>query len=224
MQINEQMRVQVINWTKQYKVIAIVRGAEPEQCMQVAQALYEGGIRMMEITYNQSAPESWPRTAEAISSVAKAFAGKMLVGAGTVTTPELVEMTAEAGGLFVISPDANPEVIKRTRALGLVSMPGAMTATEAQQAFRAGADFVKLFPIGALGAGYLKALKAPLSHIDFLAVGGVDEKNAADFLKAGAVGVGVGGNLANKDWIASGQYNKITEAARKVVAAVQQEG
>lgn len=224
MQINEQMRVQVINWTKQYKVIAIVRGAEPEQCLQVAQALYEGGIRMMEITYNQSVPESWPRTAEAISSVAKAFAGKMLVGAGTVTTPELVEMTAEAGGLFVISPDANPEVIKRTRALGLVSMPGAMTATEVQQAFRAGADFVKLFPIGSLGAGYLKALKAPLSHIDFLAVGGVDEKNAADFLKAGAAGVGIGGNLANKDWIASGQYNKITETARKVVAAIQQEG
>lgn len=179
---------------------------------------------MMELTYNQSAPESWPGTAHAISVVAKAFAGKMLVGAGTVTTPQLVEMTATAGGLFVISPDANPEVIRRTRELGLVSMPGAMTATEVQQAHFAGADFIKLFPIGSLGAAYLKALKAPLSHINFLAVGGVDEKNAADFLKAGALGVGIGGNLANKEWIATGQYDKITETARKVVAAIDAEG
>ena len=221
MPIENETRAQVIDWTKTYKVIAIVRGADPEQCLQVAQALYDGGIRMMEITYNQSAPESWRATADAIGCVAKAFAGKMLVGAGTVTTPELVDMTAEAGGLFVISPDPYPDVIARTRQRGLVSMPGAMTATEAQQAFRAGADFVKLFPVGNLGAGYLKALKAPLSHIAFLAVGGVDEKNAVDFLKAGAAGVGIGGNLANKEWIAAGQYDKITEAARKVVAAIE---
>ena len=223
MEKNNEMRAKVIDWTKKYKVIAIVRGAAPEQCLQVAQALYDGGIRMMEITYNQSAPESWPQTAQAISDVAKAFAGKMLVGAGTVTTPKLVEMTAEAGGLFVISPDANPEVIRRTRELGLVSMPGAMTATEVQQAHFAGADFIKLFPAGTLGAGYLKALKAPLSHINYLAVGGVNEENAADFLKAGAVGVGIGGNLANKEWIAAGQYEKITETARKVVAAMEKE-
>ena len=223
MEKNNEMRAKVIDWTKKYKVIAIVRGAAPEQCLQVAQALYDGGIRMMEITYNQSAPESWPQTAQAISDVAKAFAGKMLVGAGTVTTPELVEMTAEAGGMFVISPDANPEVIRRTRELGLVSMPGAMTATEVQQAHFAGADFIKLFPAGTLGAGYLKALKAPLSHINYLAVGGVNEENAADFLKAGAVGVGIGGNLANKEWIAAGQYDKITETARKVVAAMEKE-
>ena len=103
-------------------------------------------------------------------------------------------------------------------------MPGAMTATEVQQAYGAGADFVKLFPIGSLGSGYLKALKAPLSHIPFLAVGGVNETNAADFLKAGAVGVGIGGNLANKEWIAAGQYHKITETAKKIVAAIAQEG
>ena len=223
MEKNNEMRAKVIDWTKKYKVIAIVRGAAPEQCLQVAQALYDGGIRMMEITYNQSAPESWPQTAQAISDVAKAFAGKMLVGAGTVTTPELVEMTAEAGGLYIISPDVNPEVIRRTRELGLVSMPGAMTATEVQQAHFAGADFIKLFPAGTLGAGYLKALKAPLSHICFLAVGGVNEENAVDFLKAGAVGVGIGGNLANKEWIAAGQYDKITETARKVVAAMEKE-
>lgn len=222
--MENEFRQQVIAWTKQYKVIAIVRGAAPEQCLKVAEALYEGGIRMMEITYNQSAPESWSSTAEAIGSVAKAFAGKMLVGAGTVTTPELVDMTADAGGLFVISPDTYPDVIHRTRQRGLVSMPGAMTATEVQQAYRAGADFVKLFPIGTLGAGYLKALKAPLSNISFLAVGGVDETNVAQFLKAGAVGVGVGGNLANKEWIATGQYHKITETARKILAAIAQEG
>lgn len=220
MGMENENRKQVIEWTKKYKVIAIVRGAAPKQCMRVAQALYDGGIRMMEITYDQSNPEGWPATAEAIGAVAKAFAGKLLVGAGTVTTPLLVEMTAKAGGLFIISPDTDAAVIEKTRQLGLVSMPGAMTATEAKQAYNAGADFVKLFPAGDLGPGYLKALKAPLSHIPFLAVGGVSDKNAKDFIKAGAVGVGIGGNLANKEWIATGQYHKITEVAQAVVASV----
>ena len=101
--------------------------------------------------------------------------------------------------------------------MGLVSMPGAMTPSEIVTAYQAGASFVKVFPVGDLGAGFLKALKAPLSHIPLLAVGGVNPDNIADFMKAGAVGAGVGGNLTNKNWIAAGEYDKITEVAAALV-------
>ena len=215
------MRETVIQWIESEKIIAIVRGVDPEQCRAVAKALYAGGIRLMEITYDQKHPESWQATADAIGSLAKEYEGRMFVGAGTVTCPELVEMTAKAGGSFIISPDTNETVIRKTRELGLVSMPGAMTPSEIQSAHRAGADFVKLFPIGVLGTVYLKAVKAPLSHIKMTAVGGVNEENAAEFLKAGAVGLGVGGNLAKKTWIEAKEYDKLTAAAKSLVEAVR---
>ena len=145
----------------------------------------------------------------------------MMVGAGTVTTPELVELAASAGAQYIISPDVNVDVIHRTRELGLVSLPGAMTPTEVMTAHLAGADFVKLFPAGNLGISYVKAIRAPISHVKLLAVGGVNEDNVADFLHAGMVGAGVGGNLANKKWIEAGEYDKITQTARKLLDAVK---
>ncbi len=215
------MRETVIASIEREKVIAIVRGAGAEACRKVADALYRGGIRLMEITFDQNHPDSFPATAGAIAEIAKTYEGRMLVGAGTVTTPELVDLTARAGGRYIISPDVNEAVIRRTRELGLVSLPGAMTPTEILTAHRAGADFVKAFPAGELGTGYLKAVRAPISHVKLLAVGGINERNAAAFLKAGAVGLGVGGNLANKEWIAAGDFDKITAAARILLEAVQ---
>ena len=150
---------------EQYKIIAIVRGVSADVCMPVAQALYAGGIRLMEITYNQSAPETWEQTAAAIGEVAEAFRGRMFAGAGTVTNTRLVEMTAKAGGRYIISPNTNAEVIRRTKELGLVSIPGAMTPSEILTAHDAGADYVKLFPASELGIGYLKAIRAPISHV-----------------------------------------------------------
>ena len=214
------MRDNVIEWAYREKIIAIVRGIEPEKCIKVAQALYDGGIRMMEITYDQRNPDSWATTANSIGQVAKAFEGKMLIGAGTVTTTELVEMTHKAGGLFIISPNTNADVIRRTRELGMVSMPGALTPTDVVNAWEAGADIVKLFPVSSLGSGYVKAIKAPLSHIPMMAVGGINEKNIGEYLAAGAIGVGVGGNLANKEWIDAGEYHKITKVAKAMVAAL----
>lgn len=213
------MREEVIQKVLENKLIAIVRGIESEKVLKVAQALYEGGIRLMEITYNQKDPDSWQTTADAIAAVVKAFEGRMLVGAGTVTTPELVKMTARAGGCYIISPDCNPDVIRCTRELNMVSMPGALTPTEVMQAHWAGADFVKLFPIGNLGVNYAKAVMAPISHVKLLAVGGINENNVADYLKAGMVGAGIGGNLANKKWIEEDRYDRITETARALVVA-----
>ena len=215
------MRETVIQWAYKHKIVAIVRGIEPEKCLKVAEALYEGGIRMMEITYDQKNPAGWAETAQTIGKLVKAMEGKMLIGAGTVTTVELVELTHKAGGLFIISPNTNTDVIRRTRELGMVSMPGALTPTDVVAAYEAGADIVKLFPISTFGPGYLKAIKAPLSHIPMMAVGGINEKNAAEYLAAGAIGVGVGGNLANKTWIDAGEYHKITETAAAMVAATK---
>ena len=215
------MRETVIQWAYEHKIVAIVRGIEPEKCLKVAEALYEGGIRMMEITYDQKNPAGWAETAQTIGKLVKAMEGKMLIGAGTVTTVELVELTHKAGGLFIISPNTNTDVIRRTRELGMVSMPGALTPTDVVAAYEAGADIVKLFPISTFGPGYLKAIKAPLSHIPMMAVGGINEKNIGEYLAAGAIGVGVGGNLANKTWIDAGEYHKITETAAAMVAATK---
>lgn len=211
------MRDTVIQEILKHKIIAIVRGMEKEQTVKIAKALYEGGVRFIEVTFNQKKPEEFYKTADAIRAIREEMGEKMYVGAGTVTSVELVDMAAEAGALYMISPDMDEEVIRHTRELGLVSIPGAYTATEAKKAYNAGADFVKLFPCIGDAPAYVKALCAPLSHIPFLAVGGVDASNANAFIKAGALGVGVGSSLVNKKWIDAGEYEKITEEARKMI-------
>lgn len=214
------MRETIINEICKQKIIAIIRGANEQEAIAAAKALYEGGITLVEITFNQKSPETFIDTAKTIKSIKEQMGDKMLVGAGTVTSADLVKMAANAGASYIISPDTDAAVINKTRELGLVSIPGAYTPTEAKQAYNAGADFVKLFPCVGDAPAYINAVCGPMNHIRFLAVGGVNENNAAEFLKAGAVGVGVGGNLVNKDWIESGDYHKICDAAKKYVTNI----
>ena len=214
------MRERIIQEILEKKIISIVRGVEPDKMVRIAEALYEGGVTMIEVTFNQKNPASWQETVDSIAAIKAAMGDKMFVGAGTVTSVELVDMAANAGAGYIISPDTDPDVIARTRELGLVSLPGAYTPTEAKQAHNAGADFVKLFPCVGDAPAYLKALCAPLSHIKFLAVGGVTADNAADFLTAGAVGIGVGSSLVNKKWADAGEFWKITEEAKRFVANI----
>lgn len=209
----------VVELVQETKVVAIVRGLGSGY-EQLAQALYDGGIRAIEVTFNQKDPTTWVQTTNAIRSIKKTMGEKMAVGAGTVTTEELTQLAFDAGAEFIVSPDTNEAVIRKTKELGMVSMPGALTPTEIRQAYAAGADFVKVFPAGTLGSGYIKAIRGPLNNIPLLAVGGVSEKNAGEFRKAGCVGVGVGGNLVNKDWIAQGQWDKITALAKELCASV----
>ena len=215
------MKKRVIQAILDEKIIAIARGLTPDQCVAAAKALYAGGIRLVEVTFDQSQKIPFSKTAEAISAIAKEFEGKMYVGAGTVLTPEQVQIAADAGASYIISPDANPEVIRKTVELGLVSIPGVLTPSEATAAHRAGADFGKVFPAGNMGAGYIKAIRAPLNHIPLLAVGCISDANVADFLAAGCCGAGIGGNLVNKTWIANGEFDKITEVAARTVAAAK---
>ncbi len=211
------MKKAIIQNVLDKKIIAIIRGMDPEICVNLAEAFYRGGINMVEVTFNQAKPEEFYKTTEAIRAIREKFDGKIYVGAGTVISQEQLQLAADAGAQYIISPSVDVDIIKKTVELGLVSMPGAMTPTEIVTAYNAGADFVKVFPIGDLGASYMKAVKAPLSHIPMLAVGGVNPDNVGEFIKAGAVGAGVGGNLTNKAWIAAGEYDKITEVAATLI-------
>ena len=213
------MREQLLKQIEKEKVIAIIRGIVPDKAVNVAKALYAGGVKLVEVTFNQKCPESFSDTQAAIRSIIDAMGDKMSVGAGTVITPEQAELAHSAGAQFIVSPDTDEAVIKRTVELGMVSLPGAYTASEAKKAHNAGADYVKLFPCS--DAGYLKALRAPLSHIKFLAVGGVNADNTADFIKAGACGVGVGSSLVNPSWVEAGEFDRITEQAKKFIEAVK---
>ncbi len=214
------MKETIIQQVLDKKIIAIVRGVYGEDCLRLAQALYDGGIELLEVTFDQRDKTQWKKTEESIALLNQRLSDKMLFGAGTVTERELVLRAKKAGAKFIVSPDVNPEVIQLATDLGLVTMPGALTPTETLTAHKAGADFVKLFPAGTMGNSYLKAIRGPVNHVKILAVGGIDETNAAEFLQAGAVGVGVGGNLVNKEWIARGEFDKITAHAKKLVQSI----
>ena len=208
------MKNDVINLIARHKIIAIVRGIAKEQILPTARALYDGGIRLMEVTFDQTGKIPAAQTQEMISLIAREVEGKICPGAGTVMNAEQVRLAAEAGAQYMISPDTNEEVIRETVRLGLVSIPGALTPTEAAFAHRCGADFVKMFPAGELGLSYIKAVRAPLAHIKMLAVGGVDEKNLMDFINAGLCGVGIGSGIVKKSLIDAGEYDKLTLLAR----------
>lgn len=215
------MREKIIKSVEENKIVAIVRGVKREDLLPLAEALYDGGIRLMEITYSADGSISDEETADRIKMLVSHFEGRMFIGAGTVLTEKQVELTKNAGGTFIISPDTYENVIKKTRELGMVSMPGALTPSEIQAAHRYGADFVKVFPMTAMGVDYLKAVKAPLSHIKMLAVGGVNLDTMKEYLKAGASGFGMGSNFIDKKLIAEGRFDMITDLAKKYVEAAK---
>ena len=215
------MRNQIIETVEREKLIVIVRGVAREDLIPLAEAMYQGGVRLLELTYSADGKVSDEETASRIGMLAKHFEGRMLIGAGTVLNEKQVELTSLAGGGFIISPDVNESVIRKTRELGLVSMPGALTPTEIQTAHRVGADFVKLFPVGNLGTGYVKAVKAPLSHVKMLAVGGVDLSNIADYLKCGVCGFGIGSGIIDKKMIAAKDFDGITALAESYVSIIK---
>lgn len=211
------MREKIIQSFIDNKLVAIVRGITEDKIVPLAEALSAGGIKMIEVTFNQADPSSFISTANSIRALA---ANGVMAGAGTVVTLQQLEMAAEAGAQYIIAPNTNPEIISATRKKELVSIPGALTASECMIAHDAGADFIKLFPINKLGSDYLKALSSPLNHLKFLVVGGVNENNMKEFLAVGAAGFGVGGNLVSKELVNAGEFEKITALAKKYVDAL----
>ena len=195
-------------------IIAIARNVPLDKIISVGQALYDGGIRLIEVTFNQSSSSGMQDTKQAIKVLCDKFGDKLCIGAGTVMSVEQAQIAYDAGAKYLISPNVDVNVIKKTNDLGIVSIPGALTPSEIAIAYNAGAHFVKLFPAGTLGIDYIKAVMAPINYIPMLAVGGVDEKNIKDFLNIGLKGVGVGSNIVNNKLINEGKFEELTKLAK----------
>ncbi len=197
-------------------IIAIVRFDRPEQLIQVAQAIRAGGVGVIEFTMTT------PNALDIIEESGREFGDEVLLGAGTVLDAETARAAILAGAEFIVSPTLDPEVIEVCRRYSKVVIPGAFTPTEILTAWQRGADFVKVFPASFGGPGYLKAIRGPLPQVKLIPVGGVSLENSADFIRAGAVAVAVGGNLVKKRAIAEGNFAELTETARQFVAAVRE--
>ena len=210
-------KAEVIKQIKDTGLIPVVRATSSPEAMSAIDAIREGGVSVLEITMTV------PGAVGVIEQLTKKYGSDVLVGAGTVLDAETARACMLSGAQFIVSPALNMETIECCRRYGVAVMPGALTPTEVVQAWTAGADLVKVFPAGALGgASYLKALKAPLPHIELVPTGGVSLKTAADFIKAGASALGVGADLVDLKAIRDGQASVITERAKQFVQIVRE--
>jgi 2-dehydro-3-deoxyphosphogluconate aldolase/(4S)-4-hydroxy-2-oxoglutarate aldolase len=202
---------------EQTALIPVLRASSAKEAHALVDAMVAGGVEVLEVTMTV------PGAIGILRELKQTFGDRILLGSGTVTTVADCEATIEAGAEFVVSPSLHLEVIAATKKAGKLSIPGALTPTEVVTAWRAGADYVKVFPCSALGgASYLKALKAPFPEIRLIPTGGVTLTTAADFLHAGACALGVGTDLVNPVAIAKGEAHTITETARRYLQVIAQ--
>jgi 2-dehydro-3-deoxyphosphogluconate aldolase/(4S)-4-hydroxy-2-oxoglutarate aldolase len=198
-------------------LIPVLRAKSPAEAQALVEALLLGGVTVIEVTM------TIPGAIGVIRSLREIYGDRLLLGAGTVLDAQQCRAVIEAGAEFVVSPSLHLEVIAKTKELGKVSIPGALTPTEVVTAWNAGADYVKIFPCSAMGgASYLKALKAPLPHISLIPTGGVTLDTASQYLKAGAAALGIGSDLVNTAALAQGKPELITETAKKYLEIIQQ--
>lgn len=197
----------------EHKIIAIVRGVQPEAVLPLAEAMYAGGIRLLEVTMNSEDPLT------VIRAVSAAMGDKMIIGAGTVLDAPTARQAADAGARFILSPILEPDVIRTARDLGVVSIPGAYTATEVYAAYKQGADIIKVFP--ATSPAYIKDIAAPLPKMHLLPTGGITPENIGDFKKAGAAGFGIGSALVNAKAPVTPEYlRQLTATAQRFIQAL----
>ncbi len=196
-------------------VIPIVRAPSPEDAFRAAEAIIEGGIGIAEITMTV------PNATRVMERVVERFGDKVLLGAGTILDSESCRAALLAGAEFIVTPSIDVRVIEVARRYSKVCIPGALTPTEVVTAWQAGADLVKIFPCGPVGGPqYIKALRGPLPHIDFVPTGGVNLETTPEYIKAGAAAVAVGGELVDAKALREGRLSVITASARKYLEAV----
>jgi 2-dehydro-3-deoxyphosphogluconate aldolase/(4S)-4-hydroxy-2-oxoglutarate aldolase len=199
------------------KIVPVVRASSPEQALGAADAVRAGGIPIVEVTMTV------PGAIEVIAGLSRLMGSDVLIGAGTVLDAATAQKCLDAGAQFLVSPGFDPETVALARRLDVLIMPGALTPTEVITAWKAGADFVKIFPCGNVGGpAYIKSLKAALPQIPMIPTGGVNLETAAAFLRAGASALGIGGELISKAALDSGNFAAITESAKQFVALVNQ--
>ena len=210
-------KTEVIKLIKKLGVIPVVRAGSADEAIRAIEAIRTGGLSILEITMTV------PGAIEIIQQVAERYASDALVGAGTVLDEKIARACISVGAQFIVSPALNFDIISVCQRADVAVLPGALTPTEVVQAWNAGADFVKVFPAGAVGGpSYLRALKAPLPEIELVPTGGVSLKTAADFIKAGASALGVGADLVDIKAIREGQEHLITERTRQFLQIVQE--
>lgn len=215
-------RAETIQKIEQEKVVVITRGIYGSELMKLSKALYEGGIRCFEITYDPVDPDTMSKVKKDIEALNAEFAGGLTLGVGTVLTPDQVRNAADAGAKFIVSPNFNPAIVKETLNQNLVSMPGAMTPTEICAADEAGADFIKLFPAGTLGIKYCKDIYAPIHHVKYVATVGVTEETFRAYLDMGFAGAGISSQLVDKKVREAGNWAELTERAKRFVAIAKE--
>lgn len=207
---------EILNYLLAEKTIAIVRLDSGEKLIQVAEALKEGGISVIEFTC------STPGALEMIEVASARFGGEVLLGAGTVLDPETARAAILAGAEFIVTPTVNLDTIAMCKRYGKSIVSGAMTPTEMLTVWEAGADLIKVFPARAIGGpDYVRAVLAPLPQLRLVPTGGVSADNAAQYLKAGVVAVAVGGNLVSKKAVENGDWNSITAEAQRLVTVIK---
>ena len=195
-------------------IIAVVRAESADQALKIAEACQAGGIQAIEITMTV------PGAVDVIKELVKAYPGKeILVGAGTVLDPETARACILAGAEFIVSPNLNSDTIKLTHRYGKIIMPGTYTITEIVSAMELGADVVKFFPGSLGGPAAIKAIRGPLPHVPFCPTGGVSLDNVTDWVKAGVVAVGVGGQLTKG--AKTGDYDSITAIAKEFITLIK---
>ncbi|MBY0513556.1 MAG: bifunctional 4-hydroxy-2-oxoglutarate aldolase/2-dehydro-3-deoxy-phosphogluconate aldolase [Gemmataceae bacterium] len=197
-------------------IVAVVRFPEPGPLVEVVRALADGGVTVAEVTLTV------PNALDVIREAKRQLGDRVLLGAGTVLDPETCRAALLAGAEFVVAPGLNLDVIRVCRRYDKVVMPGAFTPTEVIAAWEAGADVVKVFPADVVGPAFFRALRGPLPQVKLMPTGGVDLTTAAEFLKAGAVCLGVGGQLVEPKAVAAGDMGRITSLARQYVEIVKQ--
>lgn len=203
------------------KLVVIFRRIPLEKIGRLAQALVDGGIRLLEVTFDQQATDPILEYTQCLAAIRESVGDQLCLGAGTVLTAAQVIAAYNAGARYIISPNTNDEVVHLSRQLGLVSIPGAMTPTEIAHAWDCGADIVKLFPADDLGYHYIWNIRGPLPHIPLLATGGVNPDTIPEFLKQGVQGVGTGVSIVNREMLAKDDYEGITALAKAHVDAIR---
>jgi 2-dehydro-3-deoxyphosphogluconate aldolase/(4S)-4-hydroxy-2-oxoglutarate aldolase len=201
----------LLSLLKEEKIIAIIRGVQEETIEPIAQALADGGIKFLEVTMNTEG------ALRAIGNLTEKFAGRLEIGAGTVLNVEMAKEAILAGAEYIISPNLDEQVIRYCVEQNVEVWPGTMTPSEIYKAYQLGAKAVKVFPIGTLGAKYIKEVKAPLNQIELIATGGVNLENISDFLKNGAIAVGLGGNLVDKQLVEQKNFEELKKRAQMFV-------
>lgn len=218
MSVQMQTVEQVLQITGIGKIVAIVRLADLSQAVALSRALLAGGITALEFTLTNS--EALKAVAEVRAALPEFEAGKAVIGAGTVLNAEAARASIEAGAQFIVAPSTNFGTIELCNKMGVAVMPGALTPTEIVAAWEAGASAVKVFPARAFGPAYIKDLREPLPHLKLMPTGGVNLDNAAEYIKNGAVAVGVGGNLIDKQLVAAHDWATIQSKAAAYVRKV----